>query len=65
MLEPLEDRRLLDLTGPQIIASTPDKHSVASACTVTLTGAGFNDATTVEFIGADASVWTPKRPAAR
>jgi YD repeat-containing protein len=45
---------------PEIIVTSinPDHHGVASACTMTLTGAGFDDATTVEFVGSDGSMWT-------
>jgi len=47
-------------TGPIFIRGiTPTYHGNAQQATVTLTGAGFDDTTTVQFIGLDDSIHTP------
>ena len=38
---------------------SPDHHSAASVCTMTLTGGGFDDTTTVQFVGTDGIPRTP------
>ncbi|HUT94718.1 MAG TPA: RHS repeat-associated core domain-containing protein [Thermoguttaceae bacterium] len=42
-----------------VVGITPDHHGVGSACTMTLTGGGFDDTTAVEFVGTDASIRMP------
>ena len=46
--------------GEIFIASiSPDHHGIDSNCIATLIGAGFDENTTVEFVGSDSSIRTP------
>ncbi len=38
---------------------SPIRHSVGSDCTMTIEGSGFDETTTVQLIGSDASTWNP------
>ncbi len=48
---------------PEIVVTSinPDHHGVGSACTITIVGGGFDDSSTVEFIGSDDSIWAPSQ----
>jgi len=57
--EPAAYTLTASLPGLVVTGLSPDHHGVESACTITLTGAGFDSMTMIEFVGSDGSVWTP------
>jgi RHS repeat-associated protein len=46
----------------QIIVTdiTPTSHGLGSTCMMTLRGGGFDDTTSVQFLGSDSSKWSPR-----
>ena len=56
---PLSYNLTAEMSEITVAGVSPDHHAVSSQCTVTLTGGGFDDSTTVRFVGSDGSTWEP------